>query len=52
MSDDFLAGGVLPGDDALVDADDPNAVSSDAFLDELDLPLGIFEEDDEMPEDE
>lgn len=51
MSDDFLAGGIIPGDDVL--ADDPNAIGSDAFLDELDAPLGILvDEDDEMPEDE
>ncbi len=51
MSDDFLAGGIIPSDD--VPADDPNAIGSDAFLDELDAPLGILvDEDDEMPEDE
>ena len=59
MSDDFLAGGVLPADD-VVGADDPNAVDSDAFLDDpldsviddLDAPLGLLDEDDELIGDE
>ncbi len=52
MSDDFLTG--VPVDDVLGDAVfDPNAVDSDAFLDDskdvlgVDAPEDILEEDDD-----
>ncbi|KKU79395.1 MAG: hypothetical protein UY04_C0010G0012 [Parcubacteria group bacterium GW2011_GWA2_47_7] len=60
MSDDFLAGGILPSDDVLVGIDDQNTKSSDDYLDdpldtpidELDIPLGLLDDDDDEMEDE
>ena len=56
MSDDFLVGGILPSDDVSSDGEfDPNAVDSDAFLDDPedvldpleDVPPGLLVEDDD-----
>jgi hypothetical protein len=56
MSDDFVAGGILPLNDNVIDADafDPDAVESDDFLDDSedellaeDAPLGILADEDE-----
>ena len=56
MTDDFLAGGVLPIDNASDDTEfDADAVSSDVFLDDVPdapldavtAPLGILDIDDD-----
>jgi hypothetical protein len=60
MSDDFLAGDILASDDLAADADfDPNAVDSDAFLDDpkedvldVDLDGDLLGEGDEDDEDD
>ena len=55
MGDDFVAGGILPLNDNVVDADafDPDAVESDDFLDDSDdellaedVPAGILGDED------
>ncbi len=51
MSDDFLAG--VPVDDVLGDAAfDPNAIDSDAFLDDTKDVLGVDVPDDILSEDD
>ena len=61
MSDDIISGGILPLGDLAGDVDfDPNAVDSDAFLDDpkddvlgVDLADGLLgDDDDELLDDE
>ena len=49
MTDDFIAGGILPSNDLTGDTDfDQNDVDSDDFLDDEDTQLGVLTETSEL----